>query len=268
MHDPPSIVVVSDHPDCEPRAQALAQRLTLPFLSSIDGNDHPLVLAVTPRRLELRDASTPRSRPVYVDFVGAPGALRRLTAGGRKQPIARAVGIRGVPPLVLDATAGLGRDAFLLAALGCRVLALERSPPLAVLLGDGLRRGLESGDRKLATVVDRIRLIEADAIELLKRIQAGDAAQLGGELPDVVYLDPMYPPSSKSAQVKKEMRVLRRLVGDDPDASDLLSAARQSAAGRVVVKRLRHAPALAPDVSHSIAGTRVRYDVYLKAQGR
>ena len=44
-------------------------------------------------------------------------------------------------------------------------------------------------------------------------------------MPDVVYLDPMFPHREKSALVKKEMRVFQELVGADNDADDLLDFA-------------------------------------------
>ena len=97
----------------------------------------------------------------------------------------------------------------------------------------------------------------------------GDALELMSgwslEVPQVVYLDPMFPHREKSALVKKEMRALRPLVGDDDDASALLDAARRLASHRVVVKRPRHAEALggvAP--AHMLEGASSRFDIYPK----
>ena len=53
------------------------------------------------------------------DFVGGPVNHRLRFGGGRGQDLARAAGLKpGVNPHIVDATAGLGRDAFLLASLG------------------------------------------------------------------------------------------------------------------------------------------------------
>ncbi|MCH8243114.1 MAG: class I SAM-dependent methyltransferase, partial [Planctomycetes bacterium] len=60
------------------------------------------------------------------------------------------------------------------------------------------------------------------------------------------------------------MRVCRRLVGDDDDATALLAIARKIANRRVVVKRHRHAAPLAPDASVTYKGTVVRYDAYVR----
>ncbi len=181
---------------------------------------------------------------------------RRRSARDRRQPLALAVGLRHGTPTVVDATAGLGRDAFLLAALGCSVIAVERSPVLGALIRDGLERAANSGDASLATVVERIKLVIQDAREVLAGMSEAAA-------PDVVYIDPMYPPTRKSALAKKEMRALRRIVGDDPDAGELLEIARRVARKRVVVKRRRRGPPLAPEPAIQYRGKQVRYDVYL-----
>ena len=81
--------------------------------------------------------------------------------------------------------------------------------------------------------------------------------------PDVIYLDPMFPVRSKSAQVKKEMRIFHQLVGADPDSDSLLDAALSQARYRVVVKRPRIAPALAnTPPNYTLEGKSNRYDIY------
>jgi 16S rRNA (guanine1516-N2)-methyltransferase len=157
---------------------------------------------------------------------------------------------------VIDATAGLGRDSFLLACLGCRVTAIERSPVLAVMLRDGLERAKAARIGPLSRIIDRIELIAGDAREWLGKLPP----------PDVVYLDPMYPDQKKSALSKKEMRICRRLVGDDEDAAQTLAAARAAALRRTVVKRHRDAPPLAPNPAVQFKGRAVRYDVYLSGE--
>ena len=168
--------------------------------------------------------------------------------------IAKAVGVQaGVRPRVLDATAGLGRDAFVLAALGCDLQLIERQPVIAALLEDGLARAARSPD--VAAVVARMRLRTGNAIELMH--------QWRDEPPQVIYLDPMFPHRDKSALVKKEMRLFRPLVGDDLDAPALLEAALALASHRVVVKRPRKAPAVdGAKPGYSLEGKSSRYDIY------
>ncbi|ACO80064.1 hypothetical protein AvCA_39240 [Azotobacter vinelandii CA] len=232
-------------------AQALAGRLGLPF-----GGEARFALQLGEQGLQLAELGAQAPGPVRVDFVEGASAHRRLFGGGSGQMIAKAVGVQpGVRPRVLDATAGLGRDAFVLACLGCEVTLIERQPPIAALLEDGLARAVR--DPEVAPIVARMRLLPGDAIARMR--------QWPDEPPQVIYLDPMFPHRDKSALVKKEMRLFRPLVGDDPDAPALLEAALALASHRVVVKRPRKAPSVAgPRPGYSLEGKSSRYDIYAR----
>ncbi len=259
-------IIVSADPDAPPlraKAEALAADLGLPLAPSSVGQSHcgagilpaSLLLVVTAERLELRDAASPKAGALYVDFVGGPVGRRRRAGALAGQMLARAVGFKGKRLTVCDATAGLGRDAFLLACLGCHVTAVERSPVVAALLSDGLARA--TADAATAKAIGgRLHLVHGDARDVLRRLSTG-------ERPDVVYLDPMFPARRKAALVKKELRMCRLVAGDDPDAAELLAIATGVARTRVVVKRALHAPTLGGKPSFAYRGTTVRYDVYV-----
>ena len=258
--NPPSLAVTAETGDNRARlaAVSLARELRLPFFdveTTTTIRRPEFLLVQTTERLELRETRCGATRPIYVDFIGGPLGFRRLSGRSRRQPIAQAVGLRSGPVTVVDATAGLARDSFLLACLGCTVTAIERSPVLAALVRDGIIRA-EHHSPQLDTVLARFKLILGDARTVLRSMTGSDA-------PDAVYLDPMYAPGKKAALVKKEMRVCRRLVGDDPDAGELFEAACRVAKKRVVVKRQLHAPPLGPKPTTTHRGTRVRYDVYV-----
>jgi len=186
--------------------------------------------------------------------------FRRTRGGGRGQAVARAVGMKSAKnnPRVVDLTAGLGRDAFVLATLGCTVLAVERQPEVFQLLQDGLRRALQD-EETLVALGSRLQLLQADALALLMEWPAGPLADFH---PDVLYLDPMHPPRKKSALPRKEMRLFQSLVGADMDQEQLLAAALATGVKRVVVKRPSSAPPLALGVSSCIPGKTTRFDVY------
>lgn len=202
-----------------------------------------------------------RPGPVRADFVSGAVAHRRQFGGGTGQLIAKACGIKsGIRPRIVDATAGLGRDAFVLATLGCQVHMLERSPLVHALLSEGLQQA--AADPELAETLQRMTLERADGRQWLQQC-------VESQQPDLVYLDPMFPHTDKKAQVKKEMLAFRELVGQDLDDAELLAAALQAARCRVVVKRARKAPAIAGcKPSYSLEGKSSRYDIYaLKALG-
>ena len=181
---------------------------------------------------------------IYVDLIGGAVGHRRKFGGGKGQAIAKAAGLnKGVTPTVLDGTAGLGRDAFVLASLGCRVQMVERNPVVAALLDDGLMRAKQDPEIG-GWVAERMSLLHASSLDALGPL----SKQEDFIRPDVVYLDPMYPHpenKKKSALVKKEMRVFQSLVGADTDADALLEPALELASKRVIVKRPDYAGWLA-----------------------
>ena len=209
-----------------------------------------LHLVVTDGALGLAHSAMPKQKPVVVDFLAGKARHRQQHGGGRSQAIAKAVGLAQNPSLtVLDATAGLGRDAFVLAGLGARVWLLERHPVVWLLLQDGLARGHQAQP----SLFERMTLLAADL---------ADGAN-GLPEPDVVYLDPMFPERRSKAAVKKEMALFHELVGTDEDADRLLAPALSLAKRRVVVKRPRVAPSLAGQPpTYSLTGKSNRFDVY------
>ena len=192
------------------------------------------------------------SGPVFIDFVEGKLAHRRQFGGGKKQPLARAIGLSSKKtPNVIDATAGMGRDSFVLASLGCKVRMIERSPVVAAMLEDALDRARQDAD--VCEIADRLSVICADASDYLADAQ----------MEDVIYLDPMYPEKRKSAAVKKDMRALQMLVGVDQDSHELLKVALQKAKYRVVVKRPKQADPLEGQQPNSaISSPNTRYDIY------
>lgn len=245
--------------DC---AAQLALRLGLPLLAT--GIDPvccapaTALLIVRGQTLSLQQTGRGAPGPVIVDFGSA--SMRHRSRSGTSELLGKAVGRGKKSPLrILDATAGLGRDAFVLADLGCEVDLCEREPVVVELLRSGLESARSSGDPWLAGVVQRMRLYPGD-------VRQSVATRMQGV--DVIYLDPMFPPRGKSAAVKKEMALLQRLLeraAEPQDAAALLLWAVRQDTARVVVKRPAKAPPLAGLVpTHAVSGKSVRYDVYVQ----
>lgn len=239
------------------KAAELAAKLNLPFISSIDKRSSEFVLAYTPQGLQLLHMPFSSQKSIsllFVDFVHGKNGFRLSQNCTIKQPIARAAGIKpGVRPTILDGTAGLGADTFVLASLGCRVTMCERSPIVGALLEDGLYRA--ALEEKTAGIAGRIKLVIEDTQEYLRR---------QNESFQTIYLDPMYPHKNQTALNKLTLRVIRSLVGDDQDGDTLLETARETAENRVVVKRPLKAPLLsASQPSHAILMKNSRFDIYL-----
>lgn len=240
------------------KARRFAKKQNLNF-STIQDEQTPYSLHFSDERVELLINGTTRKaakpNPLSVDFERGGSGYRHNQNLTIRQPLAKAVGISsGFRPLIFDATAGLGGDGFVFASLGCRVLLCERSPIIATLLDDGLRRALQNSG-SIGNAAKRMQLQTGDAKTILTGLN---------EKPYTIYFDPMYPHSTKSALNRIEMRVIRDLVGEDDDSHETLLLALEHAGRRVVVKRPKgaeHVGNLKP--THSTAMKNSRFDVYL-----
>ena len=198
---------------------------------------------------------------IRCDFVTGSHRHRRVHGGGNGQMIAKAVGVSGkFFPNVLDLTAGLGSDGFVLASLGCNLVMLERNPIVYQLLKNGLDRAKQASvdDSDLALIINRIKCHQLNSLDYLNTLTSE-------KYPDVIYIDPMFPSRKKSARVKKEMQALHQIVGADEDASEILENALNKAIYRIVVKRPAHSDYLGMiKPSYSLEGKSTRYDIFAK----
>lgn len=252
-HQTTGLVVVDNC--CPDRAAKISRRYQLPLLDCEPRSGFFLRLGTD--TLELAQAGPAAPGPIRVDFVSGTLDHRRRFGGGRGQPLARAAGMkRGRNPVIWDATAGLGRDAFVLASLGAQVTLCERSPVLAALLDQALL--LASAEPDIGSWIrQRMQLVHGDSGELLPTLSSA-------QRPQVVYLDPMYPPGKSAVLVKKEMRALQQLLGHDRNSVQLLETALETATRRVVVKRPKRAGWLHErQPSTCIESRKTRYDVYI-----
>jgi 16S rRNA (guanine1516-N2)-methyltransferase len=213
----------------------------------------PLTLNFTPDYIELRDNEN--NNCFHVDFLSGSVAHRKQFGGGKGQAIAKAIGLKTAKtiPTVLDATAGLAKDAFVIATLGCPVIMLEQSTIVAKLVSNAIERA--SYDEAFSKIQKiGFSLVQQNSLDYFTSLTT---------MPDVIYLDPMYPDRKKSALVKKNMQILQKLLGVDLDVKLLLEQSLQYAKNRVVVKRPKGAQTISdktPDTT--IETKKTRYDIY------
>ena len=254
------------------QAQQLSQQLSQqsflppeqPLLSKapslLDSGSFVLIVGVQGVGLQATGKKAPG--PIRVDFAQGASAHRRQFGGGKGQMIAKAIGVKGAyRPHIVDLTAGLGQDGFVLATLGCEMTLVERSPIVHALLGDGLSRAGLSADPELHNILQRMTLQHLQGVDYLRQLE---------QPADVIYFDPMFPERTSKAEVNKSMKAFHSLVGSDDDAGEILSLALTKAQYRVVVKRPRKASAIhvqypdlhlpAPNVVFE--GKSTRFDVY------
>ena len=256
-----NIAVFAANEKLLPIAQSFAQQLQIPIAErDNDSFDYLMKLTECPTipgfYLELHQTAKGSPGPLFIDFTAGKNAHRRHVGEGRKQTLARAIGLKAnFNPVILDTTGGLGRDAFVLASLGCEVTLLERHPIIYQLLKNAIERARHhSNTSEIAT---KLQCIHTNAHTYLN-----DTANI--KPMDVIYLDPMYPHRNSSAKVKKEMQYLQAIAGKDSDADELLELAIASGIHRIVVKRPSGADHLNQRKPQAVVSSKnTRYDIYL-----
>ena len=187
-------------------------------------------------------------------FIEGP-ILHRLKYGkGRGQNLAKAVGMKfNKNRNIIDATAGLGYDSFILASIGAKVTLIERSQKMYELLQNGIDEGMSFGG-EIEKIINRMELVFGDSKDILPKLT-----------PEVIMIDTMYKDRKKTALVKNNMRLVRDIVGPDSDYIDLLKVALNCATNRVVLKQPRYAEPIKEirKCSHQILGKTIRYDVFM-----
>ena len=187
-------------------------------------------------------------------FIEGP-ILHRLKYGkGRGQNLAKAVGMKfNKNRNIIDATAGLGYDSFILASLGAKVTLIERSQKMHEILQNGIDEGISFGG-EIEKIINRMELLFGDSKDILPKLT-----------PEVIMIDTMYKDRKKTALVKNNMRLVREIVGPDSDYIELLKVALNCAKNRVVLKQPRYAEPIKEirKCSHQILGKTIRYDIFM-----
>lgn len=152
----------------------------------------------------------------------------------------------------IDATAGMGEDAFLLAAQGYEVTLFEQNPVIAVLLKDALRRAKKHP--VLKDIASRMNLVQDNSVEGMSKLL---------DPVDVIYLDPMFPARQKSSLINKKLQLIQKLEPPCSAETDLFDAAISASPSKIIVKRPLKSEFLAGrKPSYTLNGKAIRYDCY------
>lgn len=179
--------------------------------------------------------------------------LRRVTDGRLShEMLSKATKTDISNPRAIDATAGMGEDAFIIAANGYDVTLHEQNPVIALLLKDAIRRAKRQP--ALKDIVSRMHVVEGDSVEILsKRLDPVD----------LIYLDPMFPGRQKSGLIGKKLQLIQKMESPCSEESELFDAAISAGPSKIVVKRPLKAPFLAEKKpNYSLEGKAIRYDCY------
>lgn len=181
------------------------------------------------------------------------GMLRRVTEGRLlHEMLVKATKTDIENPIAIDATAGMGEDAFLIAANGYDVTLHEQNPVIALLLKDAIRRAKRQP--VLKDIVNRMHVVEGDSVEILSNRL---------DPVDLIYLDPMFPGRQKSGLIGKKLQLIQKMEAPCSEEDALFDAAIKASPSKIIVKRPLKAPFLAGrKPNYSLDGKAIRYDCY------
>lgn len=179
--------------------------------------------------------------------------LHRVTNGRlQHEMLVRAAKSEKPGRKAIDATAGMGEDAFLLAAQGYEVTLFEQNPVIAVLLKDALRRAKKHP--VLKDIASRMNLVQDNSVEGMSKLL---------DPVDVIYLDPMFPARQKSSLINKKLQLIQKLEPPCSEETDLFDAAISASPSKIIVKRPLKSEFLAGrKPSYTLNGKAIRYDCY------
>ena len=181
------------------------------------------------------------------------GMLRRVTDGRLlHEMLAKAAKTDNPNPVAIDATAGMGEDSFIIAALGYDVTLYEQNPVVALLLKDSIRRAKKHPILK--EIANRMHVVNGDSTEyLVNRLDPVD----------LIYLDPMFPGRQKSGLIGKKLQLIQKMESPCSNEQELFDAALSTNPLKIIVKRPLKAPYLAGrKPNYSLDGKAIRYDCY------
>jgi 16S rRNA (guanine1516-N2)-methyltransferase len=238
------VVSVRSHPELETTCSVLADHVQGVLIGAEDAVTTRYLLEYDhSRRLQLVDCNLERHARLHIDL-----APKRLGQGA--DPLMRAIGHQ--TESVIDCTGGWCTDAAHIANHGISIIGIEQHSVVHAMVSDALKRCPHPA------ITEHLSLIYGDSIDWLE--------QYDGK-PEVIYLDPMYPPKAGTALPKKPLQFLQQLTHSDSNQEEaLLTTARRKAARRVVVKRPHYAEPVLPGRSGEISAKLVRFDLYSPTQ--
>ena len=176
----------------------------------------------------------------------------RLKRADHEKLIKKALGKSDKPLKILDCTAGLLQDSLLFLTLGHHVTAIEQSKILFLLLQDAIARASRSSKGIFAN----LKLLQGNAVGYAQEASAFD----------VIYFDPMYPPSKKTALGSGQLEYLSKILETESmtnDPQEDFEVLQLIPVKKMIVKRPIKAVAFASGINYQVSGKTTRYDVYI-----
>ena len=176
----------------------------------------------------------------------------RLKRADHESNLKKALGKTKNSLKIFDATAGLLSDAMIFLSLGHKVVAVEQSKIIFLLVDDAIKRA-----KNEIPFLKNINLINANSLDIYKSSK---------ELFDIVYLDPMYPILKKNIKKSGDLNSLRSILKIENiliDEDSLIDGFMKTDYKKLVLKRPLKAKKLHSNINYQVKGKSTRFDIYL-----
>ncbi len=254
----PKLEVISSEKISKDRLAVLSQNFELEHCSSDfdPKTSNRLVLDAGTMPYVLSNKVDGQFISMSIDF-NSNKTLHRLKTINQREPLVKAIRNIEKTQTIFDLTAGLGGDSLVMVNRGFKVVAIEKNSMLWSLLSLAHENWENFG------LKERLSFYHGDSLELLRKPELFSRLQIEESL-DVVYLDPMFPESKKTALPNKEMQILRSILGHQgDDVEELLELSVKLAKNRVLVKRPIKSPPIKARPDSVFEGKSFRIDMYL-----
>tara|TARA_Y100000768_G_scaffold34750_1_gene22741 strand:+ start:2094 stop:2828 length:735 start_codon:yes stop_codon:yes gene_type:complete len=184
-----------------------------------------------------------------IDFNSGPTGWRIKRANHEKL-IKKALGKSERPLNILDCTAGMLQDTLLFLSLGHQVTALEQSKILFHLLQDGISRSEDQ------VIFKKLELLHTNACSY-----AASAENF-----DVIYFDPMYPPTKKKALSSGQLEYISKILELESLENNPIKdfeVLQLITARKMIVKRPIKVEPFSLQTNYQVSGKTTRFDIYI-----
>lgn len=213
-------------PELEDKSKELAKELNLEMTSSINDSETTYI-TVNEFGFGINNSKISKTDHV-INLVSAMENMSSCNV--KKHPLTKAIGIKNKKCTIYDLTAGFLKDSLFFAYLGHKVTAIEANPIICKIISTA------NDELKKNSNYPEIKIINTECSLFLSSVK---------EQADIIYLDPMFPKSNKSALAKKSMQFLQTIAVDqNNDYEKILKLALEKARKKVIVKRPCNGPFL------------------------
>ena len=176
----------------------------------------------------------------------------RIRRSEHESSLKKAIGKHSNQLTIFDATAGQLNDSMIFLSLGHKVVAVEQSKILYLLVSDAIRR---AGNE--LPILDNLKFINGNSLEIFKK----DNNHF-----DLIYLDPMYPIVKKNVKRSGNLNCIKEILSYENfmnDGDTLIANFMSLKYKKIILKRPLKSKNNYSNINYQIKGKAIRYDVFL-----